>query len=202
MSEEKWNKYYVNNDYVLAILRELKIAENKNEILAPLMKKLNYLVQSRIKGYRNKNVYTDLLQEGRIGLLKAIEDFDETRGPNFFKFACWHIQHKIRMYLKWDKKIYKEINEDTFQSYEYEESSQDKYERQETKQVILKELDNLPNIEKKVLIMRFGIYDSDTYCFREIGEHVSLSKQRIEQIEKHALNKLKNNEEIQNMREI
>lgn len=193
--ENSWNSYYVSNDCVLALLKTLRSSpiESRNKILASLVKKLGYLVQAKIKGYRRQIFYNDLLQEGKLGLLKAIEDFDFERGINFFKFACWHIQHRIRVYLHWYKKANKAIEEENYFNEIY---AQDYFEQAELQQTIINALEYLPEVDRRIITMRFGIYDNEYRTFKQIGEELSLSKQRVEQIQKRALLKLKNNKEI------
>lgn len=178
------NNYYVTNDEVISLLNE------KNTDL--IMTKLSYLVQSKIKKYKSQIFYLDLLQEGKLGLLKAIYDFDLKRGINFFKFANWHIKHRIRLYLRWQKR-----NEpiEIERSYTNNESDY-QYEQFEMKKNLVKEVENLPHIYKNVLILRFGI-GCDKCSLKDIGEKFSLSKQRIEQIEKSAILKLRKNKNIQ-----
>lgn len=198
IDKTNWNSYYVSNDQVLALLKILRESESRDreQVIASIIKQLGYLVQSKIKGYRQKPFYGDLLQEGKLGLLKAIKDFDPARGINFFKFACWHIQHRVKLYLQWHKKVNRVIeNEDNYFG-THEDCAQDIFEQIEVQQTIKKVLDNLPEIDKRVLIMRFGIYDGELFTFKQIGDELSLSKQRVEQIQKRALLKLKNNKEI------
>ncbi|MFA5048783.1 MAG: sigma-70 family RNA polymerase sigma factor [Patescibacteria group bacterium] len=190
--------YYVCNDHVLALLKILKESstKDKEKVLASLVKQLGYLVQSKIKGYKHQLFYGDLLQEGKLGLLKAIKDFDPVRGINFFKFACWHIQHRIKLYLHWYKKINMVLKDEDNYFGTYEECSSDIFEQAEVKQTIINALNKLPEIDKRVLIMRFGINNNNFYTFKQIGDELFLSKQRIEQIQKRALLRLKNNTEI------
>lgn len=53
-------------------------------------------VISVAKQYQHKGVFlADLINEGNIGLIKAIRDFDETRGVRLISFAVWYIRQAI-----------------------------------------------------------------------------------------------------------
>ena len=65
-----------------------------------------------------------------------------------------------------------------------------------TEEEIISYINKLPEIDRKILVMRFGINGGEYNTFKQIGEQFSLTKQRIEQIEKRALNILKRNKKI------
>jgi RNA polymerase sigma factor (sigma-70 family) len=199
MINSDWQHYYITNDQVLLLLKNFNESSkiDKNKIQEDIVNKLSYLVQSRIKGYKNKIYYIDLLQEGKIGLIKAIKDFDLERGPNFFKFALWHIKCRIRSYLKWQNKAGRLVSDDdNYFNRSSEKDLENNYEQAECYKIIIEEINKLPEIDRKILIMRFGINGGDYNTFKQIGEQFSLTKQRIEQIEKRALNILKKNKKI------
>ena len=56
--------------------------------------------------------------------------------------------------------------------------------------------------ERKVLELRFGITDGKPRTLEEIGKDLSLTRERIRQIEKKAINKLRGLEDIGHLREL
>ena len=57
-------------------------------------------VISVAKGYQTKNVaLADLISEGNIGLIRAVNKYDETKGFKFFSYAVWWIRQSIMSYL-------------------------------------------------------------------------------------------------------
>lgn len=214
------------------------------------------LVISIAKEYTNYGLsFADLVQEGNLGLIKAVYRFDYKVGTKFSTYASWWIKQAIMRAIH-DKtklirfpihfselrnhvlKAFNELSErlGTIPSLEevaeytnipYEkvltafESAKDfisldtpidkdekktlsdlvenkknplpleKIYQKDMSEQIKKYLSVLSPREEKIIRMRFGLGESKKYTLEEIGRLLKVSRERIRQIEKNALAKIK-----------
>ena len=81
-----------NEEIVLA--RKIKAGDRK--ALATLIKSNLRFVVSVAKQYQNQGLtLPDLINEGNLGLIKAAERYDETRGFKFISYAVWWIRQSV-----------------------------------------------------------------------------------------------------------
>lgn len=141
----------------------------------------------------------DLVSEGNISLMSAVEKFDYTRGFRFFTFASWAIAkdyaRKIPDQIGRLGKATKASLADIHREMRTEDAADFaaiERARQSLAQVIK---DNLTKREQYIIMNRFGLVGppikKETKTLVQIGEELNLSKERIRQIELLALQKLR-----------
>lgn len=185
-----------------------KIRNGDKEALDKLVKANLKFVVSYAKQYRKSGVpFSDLLSEGNLGLIKAAQRFDETKGVKFISYAVWwirmSIQECINRYLGNDEEINcdNSYTFDNCNNSDYETSSQiinnefeEEFSDLQSREVTVSELmKTLKDREIKILSLYFGLYDGKEMTLDEIGQEMSLTKERVRQIKDKALVKLKVN---------
>lgn len=83
-----------------------RIKKDDREALEQLIKANLRFVVSVSKQYQNQGLsLSDLINEGNLGLIKAAERFDETRGFKFISYAVWWIRQSILQALAEQSRI-------------------------------------------------------------------------------------------------
>lgn len=165
------------------------------------------LVAHIVKKYQSaEDDMEELISIGTIGLIKAVDTFDQEKARKLSTYAARCVENEILMYMRAKKKYMRET------SY-YEPIGTDKEgneiqlldimesgEPEAMEQIQLKDdslhiyrllEERLSERERLVLIMRYGLYGGREYTQREIAERLGISRSYISRIEKNALHRLR-----------
>ena len=165
------------------------------------------LVAHIAKKYQNtEEELDDLISIGTIGLIKAINSYDDSKGSRIGTYAARCIDNELLMMLRGKKKtsrevsIYEPIGVDRegneINLLDVIECEQidviDKMELVENLQKLQVLFDTLlTEREKEILSMRYGLYSGNEITQREISKKLGISRSYVSRIEKKALQKLK-----------
>jgi RNA polymerase primary sigma factor len=141
----------------------------------------------------------DLVSEGNISLMQAVEKFDYSRGFRFSTFASWAITKDFARKIPDQIGTFGKTRKTSLANIHREMRTEDATDfaaieraHQSLAQVIK---DNLTEREQYVIMNRFGLVGppikKQTKTLVQIGQELNLSKERIRQIELVALQKLR-----------
>ena len=145
----------------------------------------------------------DLVSIGNVGLMKAITTFDISKKTKFSVYAVKCIDNEILMFLR---KLKKERNVDSLdETIGYDKNGNElkikdiisdktdivkDYTNNETYQAIRQLVNDLPNRDKKIIMLHFGFYSDKTYTQTEIANMLSLSRPYVSRLVKKIVKKL------------
>lgn len=165
------------------------------------------LVAHIVKKYQSaEDDMEELISIGTIGLIKAVDTFDQEKARRLSTYAARCVENEILMYMRAKKKYMRETsyyepigtdkegNEiqllDIMESGEPEAMEQIQLKDDSLRIYRLLE-ERLSERERLVLVMRYGLYGGREYTQREIAERLGISRSYISRIEKNALHRLR-----------
>ncbi|MDF2906599.1 MAG: sigK [Herbinix sp.] len=173
-----------------------KLIEHNLRLVAHIVKKYNMVDKET----------DDLISIGTIGLIKAIDTFDEEKGIRLATYASRCIDNELLMMLRSGKRLAKEV-------YLYDPIGSDREGNEINLLDIIEEaeIDIVENIvleddikklyhiigkvltdrEREIICLRYGLSNHKEVTQREIAGKLGISRSYVSRIEKKALKKLR-----------
>ncbi len=159
------------------------------------------LVLAMAKRTRMSEVdFADLVSEGNMALLRAVDKFDAGRGYKFSTYACRAIlkafsrqgmklsKYRQRFPTDFDPKLEKsnflETKRETFE----------KDAAEEVKRIVLENRADLTDVERTVIEHRFGLESGELekpMTLEQVGQIIGVTKERVRQIQNKAMEKIR-----------
>ena len=155
------------------------------------------------KYYATSKDQDDLISIGTIGLIKGISTFDYEKGARLATYAARCIENEILMYFRNQKKRQNDVNINdpietdgdgnalTFLDVVYEEECfAENLDLKINSKKLYRCLEKLPQREKRILIMRYGLYNTKAITQKEIAQKMGISRSYVSRIESRAIKHL------------
>ena len=166
----------------------------KNEIIRANLRLVVSIAKRRVGPTEE---FFDLVSDGNMSLIRAVEKFDFARGNKFSTYATWAIvknfarsipkehRHRERFHTSQDD-LFGAVEDSRTDPYA-EDFAQAQRESQ-----IAKILGHLDQREQQVIAHRFGLgRDQEPLTLKEVGSLMGVTKERVRQLEGRALDKLR-----------
>ena len=142
------------------------------------------------------NNFFELVSDGNMSLIRAVEKFDYARGNKFSTYASWAIMknfartipeenYRRDRFVTGHEEMFESAADGRIDEHEYETAHR---RNVEAVQGMLVKLDDR---ERRIMISRFGLDGSREMTLEQLGKELGITKERVRQIESRAQQKLR-----------
>jgi RNA polymerase primary sigma factor len=165
----------------------------KNQLIGANVRLVVSIVKTRVGP--NKNFF-EMVSDGNMSLIRAVERFDFSRGFKFSTYATWAIVNNFNRTMPVDKRWRDRFVtgfEELLDSAASHRPDEDEYEsdHRHTEQSVQAMLDRLDDRERRILVSRYGIGGANELTLTQLGKELGITKERVRQIQSRAENKLR-----------
>ncbi len=182
-----------------------RVMDQIEECLNEAVEVKNLLIRSNLrlvvsiakKHVKPNGSFFEMVSDGNISLIRAIEKFDYSRGFKFSTYATWAIMKNYARSIPAEHTLldrYRTGSDELFLSSPDQRSDQFEQELVNHRQheAIVQILNRLDERERNIIMFRFGLnQEAEPQTLEQLGGRFGVTKERIRQLESRALNKLR-----------
>jgi RNA polymerase primary sigma factor len=140
--------------------------------------------------------FFELLSDGNMSLIRAVEKFDFSRGNKFSTYATWAIMKNYARSIPEEKRRrerYVTGHEDLFEIAPDTRSDEQEClaSAEQNSHRVNRLLEHLDARERQIIRMRAGLDNSEGMTLEEIGQQLGITKERVRQLNVRIMNKLR-----------
>jgi RNA polymerase primary sigma factor/RNA polymerase sigma factor len=171
-----------------------EIVDLKNRIVRANLRLVVSIAKRRVSP---GDSFFDLVSDGNMSLIRAVEKFDYARGNKFSTYASWAIMKNYARTIPDEHKRrdrFRATDTDFLQTAadRREDEYQQRLATSDRMQQVGRFLDRLDSREQTIIIRRYGLdHEHEPQTLKEVGSALGVTKERVRQIEAKALEKLR-----------
>jgi RNA polymerase primary sigma factor/RNA polymerase sigma factor len=171
-----------------------EIVELKNRLVRANLRLVVSIAKRRVSP---GDGFFDLVSDGNMSLIRAVEKFDYARGNKFSTYASWAIMKNYARTIPDEHKRrdrFRATDTDFLQTAadRREDEYQQRLAASDRMQQVGRFLDRLDSREQTIIIRRYGLdHEREPQTLKEVGSALGVTKERVRQIEAKALEKLR-----------
>jgi RNA polymerase primary sigma factor len=142
------------------------------------------------------NNFFELVSDGNMSLIRAVERFDFSRGNKFSTYASWAIMKNFARTIpeeNYRRDRFVTGHEEMFETAADTRADEHEYESalKRMQEAVKGMLGHLDDRERKIIISRFGLGGVSEQTLEQLGRELGITKERVRQIESRAQDKLR-----------
>ena len=171
-----------------------QIIDLKNQIARCNLRLVVSIAKRHVKPDQN---FFELVSDGNLSLLRAVEKFDFARGNKFSTYASWAIMKNFARTIPGEYRVrdrFRTSYDELFDMTQEKRANPTIEENLQQDRVskIQRVLSRLDERERQIIVGRFGLdHSKEPLTLKQVGEELGVTKERIRQIEARALSKLR-----------